>query len=235
MELCRNCKLNYATDHMISALSYLVLGTISLIFIRKEINYLDFSKVCGIIKLTYNAALKEVHMAKSQPDNPKEKSLRDSGALNTHPVSDALFSDSDFFDPRDLVQIKYEMLRKVHKESEPVSHAAASFGFSRPSFYKIRADFEREGITGLLPRKRGPRGGHKLTKQVLEFIKEICTVEQPMSTPALLDKVEKRFGIRVHRRSLERALRRYKKKRFRFRKTRTGRVSKKRRFFSRAL
>jgi transposase len=151
-------------------------------------------------------------MAKPQPGNPKEKSLQESGALNTHPVSDALFHNSDFFDPRDLVQVKYEMLRKVHKESEPISHAAASFGFSRPSFYKILADFEREGITGLLPRKRGPRGGHKLTEDVLGFIKEICSVEQPMSIPALLNEVEKRYGIRVHRRSLERALHRCEKK-----------------------
>jgi len=151
-------------------------------------------------------------MAKPQTSNPKEKALRESGALNTHPVNDALFSDSDFFDPRDLVQVKYEMLRKVHKEGEPVSDAAASFGFSRPSFYKISADFEREGIPGLLPRQRGPRGGHKLTKDVLEFIKTILAEKQPPSTPVLLDEVEKRFGIRVHRRSIERARRRLEKK-----------------------
>lgn len=151
-------------------------------------------------------------MAKPQTSDPKEKALRESGALNTHPVSDALFSDSDFFDSRDLVQVKYEMLRKVHQDGQPISDAAASFGFSRPAFYKTSADFQREGITGLLPRKRGPRGGHKLTKNVLTFIQTMRTAEQPLGTPALLDAVEKRFGIRVHRRSLERALRRSEKK-----------------------
>ena len=185
---------------------------ISMLVIKKQMNALDNSIKCGIIHFTFTAALKEVHMAKPLPDNPKEKSLRESGALNTHRVSDALFSDSKFFDPRDLVQVKYEMLRKVHKDSESVSHAAASFGFSRPAFYKILADFEREGVTGLLPRKRGPRGGHKLTEDVLEFIKGRCSVEQPMRVPALLREVEERFGIRVHRRSLERALRRCGKK-----------------------
>jgi transposase len=159
-----------------------------------------------------NAAFEEVPMAKGRPDTPKEKFLRQSGTLNTHPVTDALFSGSDFFDPRDLVQVKYEMLRKVHKENEPVSNAVASFGFSRPSFYKISTDYQREGIAGLLPRKRGPRGGHKITEEVLDFIKGVCTVDQPMSTSAVLDEVEKRFGIRVHRRSLERALHRYEKK-----------------------
>jgi transposase len=175
-------------------------------------NYLDTSTKSGIFVFTTNADLEEVQMAKSQTNDPKEKALRESGALNTHPVSDALFSDSDFFDSRDLVQVKYEMLRKVHKDGQPISDAAASFGFSRPAFYKTSADFQREGVTGLLPRKRGPRGGHKLTAEVLKFIKTMHTVEQPLGTPALLDEVEKRFGIRVHRRSLERALRRSEKK-----------------------
>jgi transposase len=151
-------------------------------------------------------------MAKPKSSDPKEKALRKCGALNTHPVADALFRESDFFDSRDLVQVKYEMLRKVHKEAEPVSRAAALFGFSRPSFYKNFGEFEREGVTGLLPRKRGPRSGHKLTAEVLAFVEGLCSGEEPMGIPALLDEVEKHFGIRVHRRSLERALRQPGKK-----------------------
>jgi len=173
---------------------------------------LDIFYNCGIIIFTLNAAFKEVQMDKPRTRDSKEKALRDSGALNTHPVTDALFNDSDFFDSRDLVQVKYEMLRKVQKEGESVSSAAASFGFSRPSFYKILSDFQHKGIVGLLPQKRGPRDGHKLTAEVMELIKEFCTKEQPMSIPALLEEVEMRLGVRVHRRSLERALQRCEKK-----------------------
>lgn len=151
-------------------------------------------------------------MSKSKKNDPKETALRECGVLNTHPVADALFRDSDFFDSRDLVQVKYEMLRKVHKEAEPVSSAAASFGFSRPSFYKTVTAFERDGVIGLLPRKRGPRSGHKLTAEVLEFANERLSGEEPMGIPKLLVEVEKQFGIRVHRRSLERAIRRAGKK-----------------------
>jgi transposase len=173
---------------------------------------LDNSRICGIIVLTHHAALKEAPMAKPQRSDPKEKALRDYGALNTHPVVDVLFSGNDFFDPRDLVQVKYEMLRRVHKEGEPVSRAAASFGFSRVSFYKTSGEFHREGVPGLLPRKRGPRRRHKLTAEVLAFAERFSTGEHPLGIPALLDKVEDRFGIRVHRRSLERALGQYRKK-----------------------
>lgn len=210
MKLRRICKLNFASNALqINSLSFL-FPYFWLIFKGNAKNILDTYLWYGIIYLTGNAVIKEVSMAK--PGDSKEQCLKNSGALNTHSVADDLFKDSDFFDPRDLVQVKYEMLRKVHKEGESLSHAATSFGFSRPSFYKISADFKREGIPGLLPRKRGPRGGHKLTNEVLEFIRKSCTEEQPISIATLLDELEKRFGVRVHRRSLERALKRYEKK-----------------------
>lgn len=210
MKIRRTCKANFVNSTLKITFYRSSLCVISLFILSNGRNSLDTFMAYGIIYLTDNAVLKEVSMAK--PVDAKEQSLKDSGAMNTHSVTDELFNNSDFFDPRDLVQVKYEMLRKVYKEGESVSHVATSFGFSRPSFYKILADFEREGIPGLLPRKRGPRGGHKLTKEVLEFIKKSSTKRQPITIPTLLKEVEKHFGIRVHRRSLERALKRYEKK-----------------------
>jgi len=212
MKLRRMCKHNYAaiwTALFSSSSNYPLF--ISLLFNIRNI-LLDTFILCGIIILTGNAIVKEVTMVKSQRITPKEKALRASGALNTHPVTDALFSDNDFFDSRDLVQVKYEMLRRVRKEGESVSRAAASFGFSRPSFYKSSEEFNQEGVPGLLPRKRGPQSRHKLTAEVLAFVEGLCTGEHPLGTPALLDEVEKHFGIKVHRRSLERALRQPGKK-----------------------
>jgi transposase len=150
-------------------------------------------------------------MAKPKGIDPKEKALRDHGALNTHPVQDELFAGSEFFDPRDLVQVKYEMLRKVHKEGKSVRGTAEGFGFSRPSFYNSKADFEREGVMGLIPRKRGPKGGHKLTAEVLEFV-EGLTARGERGISALMGRIEEHFGLRVHRRTLERALGRREKK-----------------------
>jgi len=173
--------------------------------------YLDTFNTMRHIIINIISVVKEVHMAKPQPGNPKEKFLRESGALNTHPVNDALFKDGHFFDPQDLVQVKYEMIRKVTKESEPVSQAAASFGFSRTAFYKLMAEFEQEGIMGLLPRKHGPRGRHKLTDEILEFVKDLRVAEQPLTISAILLEVESRFGVRLHRRSIERALKDEKK------------------------
>lgn len=151
-------------------------------------------------------------MAKPKGGDLKEKALRDHGAFNTHPVQDELFVGSEFFDPRDLVQVKYEMLRKVHKEGKSISGAADGFGFSRPSFYKTKADFEREGVMGLIPRKRGPKGGHKLTAEVLDFVEGFKAQGEQPGISALMGRIEERFGLRVHRRTLERALGRRGKK-----------------------
>jgi hypothetical protein len=72
-------------------------------------------------------------MAKKPNRDPKSRALQQEGSLHPHPqqVTDELFLTHEFFDPRDLVQVKYEMLRRVQSEGEAVSHSAAHFGFPR--------------------------------------------------------------------------------------------------------
>jgi transposase len=84
---------------------------------------------------------------------------------------------------------------------------------SRPTFYKAQADFERAGLVGLLPAKRGPHAGHKITAKVLAFIEELRAAEPELDAPALIERIAERFGLSVHRRTVERALARRKKKR----------------------
>ena len=99
-------------------------------------------------------------MIRSRKPDAKLRALKESGAANPDPqdVRDDAFADSDFFDPRDLVQVRYEMLRRVRKEGHSVAKATSLFGVSRPTFYKVQKDFDDRGLIGLLPNKRGPRG-----------------------------------------------------------------------------
>src|SRR5919199_4442645 len=87
-------------------------------------------------------------MARRRTD-PKEAALRDARSLNPRPqaVADAAFTaGSEFFDARDLVQVKYEMVRRVQAEGQPVTKAAAAFGFSRPSYYQAAAAVQAGGV-----------------------------------------------------------------------------------------
>ena len=154
-------------------------------------------------------------VAKGRQRADKRGVLREHGSLNPHPeaVEDPAFADSEFFDPDDLVQVKYEMLRRVRVDKQPVSHAAAEYGLSRPAFYQARAGFEREGIAGLFPKKRGPKGPSKLSAEIVDFLVKTRQADDGVKVAQLVSKVHQRFGVSVHRRSIERALARQEKKR----------------------
>ena len=154
-------------------------------------------------------------MPEDEPREPKAHALREQGGLHRRPqdVSDPLFEQSDFFDPRDVVQVKYEMLRRVRVEKEPVTRAAADFGFSRPSFYEAQAAFERSGLPGLIPRKRGPRGAHKLTEEVMDFVASVLEEEPRLRPAQLAARIQQRFGLQIHPRTIERRLSQPEKKR----------------------
>ena len=154
-------------------------------------------------------------MAKRRPPDPKPAALRLHGSLNRHPdrVQDPLFASGDFFDARDLVQVKYEMVRRVRTDGRPVAETASRFGVSRPTYYKLSAGFEREGIAGLLPRKRGPKGGHKLTTEVVAAPRAARVKDPAVETASLVQLAQRRFGVEVHPRTIERVLARQEKKR----------------------
>jgi len=148
------------------------------------------------------------------PSEDKESALRRNHAFNPRPqaVSDPAFtSGNQFFDPRDLVQVKYEMLRRARQEGGSVSQAAAEFGFSRPTFYEVQAVFEAAGLPGLLPQRPGPKRAHKLTEAVVDRLEEALAAEPSLKSARLTGLVEEELGLRVHPRSVERALARRKR------------------------
>jgi transposase len=144
----------------------------------------------------------------SEASAGKADALRRSGTLNSRAdtVQDSLFRGDRFFDPLDLPQVKYEMLRQVRNEAKPITRVAATFGLSRPAFYKAQQDFEREGMAGLLPRRRGPKRRHKLTPQILDFAEQVRARDSSVSTVDLVQRIQATYGVQVHRRSVERAM-----------------------------
>jgi len=138
----------------------------------------------------------------------KAAALLEQGTLNAAPekVSDPKFQVGEFFDPRDLVQVKYEMLRRVVAEHTPVTDATEEYGVSRPTYYQAKANFDTAGIAGLVPKKRGPRGPHKLQGEVLAFLERHVTKGEPIRARALATLLRQTFNLDVHPRTIERAL-----------------------------
>ena len=153
-------------------------------------------------------------MARRSPprrDDAKTAALRASGTLHLHPetVRDALFLTHEFFDRRDRVQVRYEMLRRHRVDGRPVTEVADTFGVSRQGFYVAARTFGAAGIPGLLPRPRGPQRAHKCTDEILDFVEHW----RAEAGETMADAVARRFGVAIHPRSLARALARRKKKR----------------------
>ncbi|HUX68516.1 MAG TPA: helix-turn-helix domain-containing protein [Terriglobales bacterium] len=146
--------------------------------------------------------------AKNDNKHPKVRALREDGTLNPAPgkVRDPKFHGSEFFDPRDIVQVKYEMLRRVSVENAPVTSAADEYGVSRPTYYQTKAGFEQAGIAGLAPRKRGPRGPHKVRGAVLAFVQEQVVEGEPLRARQLAQRIRSQFHLDVHPRTIERAV-----------------------------
>ena len=150
----------------------------------------------------------------SSATDQKEHHLRKHGAFNANAgaVTDPLFNQSEFFDPRDLVLVKYEMLRRVQVDGLSVVEAAKRFGFSRAGFYKTLSAFQRLGLVGLIPARPGPRQAHKLTSEILAFLDEQLLTRGPLPAAELAALLLEKRKVHIHPRSIERALARREKK-----------------------
>lgn len=147
--------------------------------------------------------------------NSKAEAMARDGAFNPHPeaVRDALFLDNLFFDAGDLVQTRYEMVRRHQVDRMAISDVVSLFGVTRPTFYKAQSALAEHGLAGLIPRQRGPKGGHKLSAEVISYIDHLKVAQPDLTIPQCVDAIAAHFGITVHRRSLERAMAVKKKQR----------------------
>jgi transposase len=147
-------------------------------------------------------------MAKLKKPDQKTLELKRTGTLNPRPssVSDSLFKENPFFDAKDLLQVRYEMLRRHSVEGVSIVDVATRFGVSRPTVYQAQEAFQKAGLSGLLPKHRGPKQGHKLSAEIIEYVRILRATEPGLTTVVCIQAVQEKFGITVHRRSLERAL-----------------------------
>ena len=133
--------------------------------------------------------------------------LERQGLLHPHPeaVTAAVFRDGGaFFLTADKVQVKYEMLRAHLVDGASATEASASHGYSRGGFYLVLASFTEQGMTGLLDERRGRRGPLRLTDEIVSFLR---AAPRETSGAQLAREVEQRFGVSLHRRTVERARR----------------------------
>lgn len=139
----------------------------------------------------------------------KRQALEAAGTFNPRSaqVRAELFQASAFFDPQDLLQLKYEAVRAIQSEGRPLARAAAEFGLSRPTLYQAQRHFQAQGLEGLHPHKRGPKGAHKLTAAVRAHLQSWATAEPGLSASELARRMRQQLQVKVHPRTIEKTLR----------------------------
>jgi hypothetical protein len=132
-------------------------------------------------------------------EDPKVAVLAASRSLNPHPekVTDEVFLASPFCDARDVVQVKYEMVRRVRVDKVPVVRAARAFGYCRQAFYEIAAALDAGGPSALVPGKPGPKGPVKLTVPVMERIDAWLAADDGLTSKGIAERVAEEFGFTV--------------------------------------
>jgi transposase len=136
---------------------------------------------------------------------PRRRVLEQTGLLHPRPeaVTAPLFNGHEpFFLALDKVQVKYEMLRAHVIDGLSATAAAEQHGYSRAAFYLITTAFDEAGMRGLLDEPRGRRRPLKFTPEIMEFV---ASADPTLSGAQLALEVEARFGVRLHRRTVERA------------------------------
>jgi len=135
----------------------------------------------------------------------RQDELLKNGSFNhrAETVTDTLFSQPGFFDAHDLVQVKYEMLRAVEIDRRDITGTANAFGFSRVSFYQIKKEFDENGIAGLIPKKRGPKGSRKISESDAQFAKNLVGTH---TKAQIVELLREERGVQISKRTLERQL-----------------------------
>jgi len=204
MKLCRICKEKSAHQAPQSPWWKAVI-------FRFECDYTRYN--CGIFRLTAGLLVRIygiIIFTTVMPSDPqaKRQALQATGTFNPRAgqVRHPLFEQSSFFDPEDLLQLKYETQRALEVESCPIAKAARDFGLSRPTIYEAQTQFQQQGLEGLLPHKRGPKAAHKLTGKILQYLQGQATAEPGVKAEELARRVRQRYAVKLHPRTIQKAL-----------------------------
>ncbi len=141
-------------------------------------------------------------------DQPKIDFLKNQGLLNPSPerVTHPLFNTKAFFDPRDLPQVRYEMLRAARVEQIPVAKACRLLGFSREYFYRLERAFNERGYVALLGSRMGRPPLLALNQEIVSFIVHRKLESPRLSGEDLRKEILKLYKVDCSRRTVERII-----------------------------
>lgn len=150
----------------------------------------------------------DIMLSEVIPLDSKVEALKANGTYNedSQNVQAEHFKHGIFFDPHDIVQVKYEMIRCVEKDGTSIRDAASLYGFSRQTFYACRDAINEEGISGLIPKKSGPKTGYKLDEDRKRLIDRYLSDHPRAKAQEIHNALEKELDVQVTVKTISRYL-----------------------------
>jgi len=112
---------------------------------------------------------------------------------------------SDFFNPLDRSQVKYEMLRAHSLDGHFITKLCKEFGYSRESFYLALEAFRKEGMAGLVDKPKGKTKPDKVTPEIVGYV-IYQRAKFGLSGAAIAKEIFREFNLKLHKRTVERIL-----------------------------
>lgn len=144
-----------------------------------------------------------------EPKNQQKRLfLEKEGFLNPKPdrIVHPLFKTLSFFDPLDLPQVRYELLRCARGGECSVLAACEEFGFSREYFYKLDRTFMERGYVALLGSQVGRRPLIALNQEIVSYVVMEKMKRPKASGDELRKEIEKLYKVECSTRTVERVI-----------------------------
>jgi hypothetical protein len=97
------------------------------------------------------------------------------------------------------------MLIEGQCESLGPSKAAQKYEFTRQRYYQLLADFDADGVQGLLLQNPGPKTDYRRTDQVVRLVIR-CRFLDPDASPAVIAQKIRQQSHAISQRSVERII-----------------------------
>ena len=154
-------------------------------------------------------------------DDGKTRALAASRTLNRDPekVTDPAFAPGSFFDPADLVQVKYEMVRRSETDGVPVPQRPRRRSGSPASAVYGQVGAGRAGPGRADPGQARSQGRPQAHREVVDLLEELLAADATLRSGELAAQAAQRIGISVHPARCERALSRRRRRPGRPRRT----------------
>lgn len=142
----------------------------------------------------------------------KKETLLGNGSFNKNysKVKKAKFLEDSFYDPMDIIQIKYELIQDAKDARGGIEKITSDYGYTRASYYLIKAAFEKGGLAALAPGKTGPKTPYKLTLERQEHIERYISENPSANSAEVVADLLGSKGIKISKRTVERYRRKKK-------------------------